>query len=37
MWFGEWEYGLVMSALIWAVGGTILNDWLGLDIKTCRY
>ena len=24
MWFGEWEYGLVVSALIWAVGGTLL-------------
>ena len=24
MWFGEWEFGLVVSALIWAVGGTLL-------------
>jgi len=24
MWFGDWEYGLVSGALIWAVGGTIL-------------
>lgn len=24
MWFGEWEYGLVAGAIIWAVGGTIL-------------
>ena len=24
MWFGDWEYGLVTSALIWAVGGTVL-------------
>ena len=24
MWFGDWEYGLVTGALIWAVGGTIL-------------
>ena len=24
MWFGEWSYGLVSGALIWAVGGTVL-------------
>jgi peptide/bleomycin uptake transporter len=24
MWFGDWEYGLVTGALIWAVGGTVL-------------
>lgn len=24
MWFGEWEYGLVTAAFIWAVGGTFL-------------
>ena len=24
MWFGDWEYGLVTGALIWAVGGTLL-------------
>ena len=24
LWFGDWEYGLVAGALIWAVGGTIL-------------
>jgi peptide/bleomycin uptake transporter len=24
MFFGEWEYGLVAGAIIWAVGGTIL-------------
>ena len=24
LWFGEWEYGLVSGAFIWAVGGTIL-------------
>ena len=24
MWFGDWSYGLVSGALIWAVGGTIL-------------
>ena len=24
LWFGEWNYGLVSGALIWAVGGTIL-------------
>ena len=23
MWFGDWEYGLVTGALIWAVGGTV--------------
>ena len=24
MWFGDWEYGLVTGAIIWAVGGTFL-------------
>ena len=24
LWFGDWQYGLVSGALIWAVGGTIL-------------
>ena len=24
MWFGDWSYGLVTGALIWAVGGTVL-------------
>ena len=24
MWFGDWEYGLVTGALIWALGGTVL-------------
>ncbi|MDC1386024.1 putative transporter [Candidatus Thioglobus sp.] len=24
MWFGDWEYGLVTGALIWAIGGTVL-------------
>ena len=24
MWFGDWKYGLVTGALIWAVGGTVL-------------
>ena len=24
LWFGEWQYGLVSGAFIWAVGGTIL-------------
>jgi peptide/bleomycin uptake transporter len=24
LWFGEWSYGLVSGAFIWAVGGTIL-------------
>ena len=24
MWFGDWSYGLVSGALIWAVGGTVL-------------
>ena len=24
MWFGDWEYGLVTGAVIWAVGGTLL-------------
>ena len=24
LWFGDWQYGLVSGAFIWAVGGTIL-------------
>ena len=24
LWFGDWNYGLVSGALIWAIGGTIL-------------
>ena len=24
LWFGDWQYGLVSGALIWAVGGTVL-------------
>jgi peptide/bleomycin uptake transporter len=24
MWFGDWEYGLVTGAILWAVGGTFL-------------
>jgi len=24
MWFGDWQFGLVTGAIIWAVGGTIL-------------
>ena len=24
MWFGDWEYGLVTGAIIWALGGTFL-------------
>ena len=24
LWFGEWQYGLVSGAFIWAVGGTVL-------------
>ena len=23
LWFGEWQYGLALGALIWAVGGTV--------------
>lgn len=29
LWFGEWQYGLVAGAIIWAVGGTILLLVLG--------
>jgi len=25
MWFGDWEYGLVTGAIIWALGGTFLR------------
>jgi peptide/bleomycin uptake transporter len=37
MWFGDWSYGLVSGALIWAVGGTSFNDCTGLAFKACRY
>jgi len=33
MWFGDWEYGLVSGALIWAVGGTILMIILAWLLK----
>ena len=37
MWFGDWSYGLVSGALIWAVGGTILMIALAWILRTCRY
>lgn len=33
MWFGEWEYGLVAGALLWAIGGTILMMALAWILK----
>ena len=33
LWFGEWQYGLVSGALIWAVGGTILMIVLAWLLK----
>ena len=31
--FGEWEYGLIMGALIWSVGGTLFLVGLGLILR----
>tara|TARA_Y200000002_G_C22604909_1_gene631143 strand:- start:202 stop:1197 length:996 start_codon:yes stop_codon:yes gene_type:complete len=31
--FGEWEYGLVMGALIWTIGGTIFLIGLGIIFR----
>ena len=31
--FGDWEYGLVTSAIIWAVGGTVLMIGLGWILR----
>tara|TARA_Y100000996_G_scaffold124360_1_gene93764 strand:- start:1086 stop:2081 length:996 start_codon:yes stop_codon:yes gene_type:complete len=31
--FGEWEYGLVVGALIWSVGGTLFLIVLGLILR----
>ena len=31
--FGDWEYGLIVGALIWSVGGTIFLVILGLILR----
>jgi peptide/bleomycin uptake transporter len=31
--FGEWEYGLIVGALIWSVGGTLFLVGLGLILR----
>ena len=31
--FGDWEYGLIVGALIWSVGGTIFLIFLGLILR----
>ena len=31
--FGEWEYGLIVGALIWTIGGTIFLIVLGLILR----
>ena len=31
--FGDWDYGLIVGALIWSVGGTIFLILLGLILK----
>ena len=31
--FGDWEYGLVVGALIWSVGGTIFLILLGIILR----
>ena len=30
--FGDWDYGLIVGALIWSVGGTFF-DHIRVDIK----
>ena len=31
--FGEWEYGLIVGALIWTIGGTVFLIFLGLILR----
>ena len=31
--FGDWDYGLIVGALIWSVGGTIFLILLGLILR----
>ena len=31
--FGEWEYGLIVGALIWTIGGTVFLILLGLILR----
>ena len=31
--FGDWDYGLIVGALIWSVGGTIFLIFLGLILR----
>ena len=31
--FGEWEYGLIVGALIWTIGGTIFLIFLGFILR----
>ena len=31
--FGEWEYGLIVGALIWTIGGTVFLIVLGLILR----
>ena len=31
--FGDWEYGLIVGALIWSVGGTLFLVALGLLLR----
>ena len=31
--FGDWEYGLIVGALIWSLGGTIFLIFLGLILR----
>ena len=31
--FGDWEYGLVVGALIWSIGGTLFLVALGLILR----
>ena len=33
LFFGDWEYGLVVGALIWSVGGTLFLVGLGLILR----
>jgi peptide/bleomycin uptake transporter len=33
LWFGDWQYGLVSGAFIWAVGGTVLMVVLAWILK----
>ena len=36
--FGDWDYGLIVGALIWSIGGTFFNcSWINFKIPGIEY